>query len=516
MTKRNPIDNPLHSYVLQPKHEQEEDIKTSFHFPRILKDYYPSVVQYPKHLESKIPEVWEPQIGMWKDLLVPVVDQGGCGSCWAFCVVNTLSDRYNIWANQKILKENLSPFLIITCNMFAKFLQTQRIVKNVDYETWNKETGCYGNILLSAILYIYFFGIPTEECFPYRILDPVKFKQEETNFSFFNTSNTNIHIYNETFDLEQWKDGEIVPSCSFTTDSQLIPFQFCVNNVIVNRNKYYGSIVQNFSITHFYSVDNHEKQIQLEILANGPVVSAFLVYEDFYTFDPKKGVYKHNYNKNNQIIGGHAVEIVGWGKEPDGTKFWWIKNTWGVDYGYNGYFKFLRGVDMCNIEDNVHGFFPDLYINYKDFKSIKQYQKWIYEYKYLKDKISPKLISLISDVLLYLYVPQNKFSFHERSKSQLNLEQYFKKYGSFGYAIFIRDRFLFLDYSDNYIGDYALSYTSNQTNLVSPFLLTQCYKETFYASSLLHSSHKNRNIIIIICVSVFILLCVIIIYSLKN
>ena len=67
------------------------------------------------------------------------------------------------------------------------------------------------------------------------------------------------------------------------------------NEYLINVNKYktYSSIVQNFSITHFYNIENNEKQIQLEILSNGPVISAFLVYDDFYAFNPKESIYIH-------------------------------------------------------------------------------------------------------------------------------------------------------------------------------------------------------------------------------
>ena len=46
----------------------------------------------------------------------------------------------------------------------------------------------------------------------------------------------------------------------------------------------------------------------------------------------------------------HAVIAVGWGEERDGTKYWWIKNSWGKSFGIDGYFKMLRGVDDLAIE----------------------------------------------------------------------------------------------------------------------------------------------------------------------
>ncbi|PAV79919.1 hypothetical protein WR25_23894 [Diploscapter pachys] len=49
-------------------------------------------------------------------------------------------------------------------------------------------------------------------------------------------------------------------------------------------------------------------------------------------------------------MGGHAVKLVGWGTE-NGTPFWRIANSWNADWGENGYFRILRGVDECGIEE---------------------------------------------------------------------------------------------------------------------------------------------------------------------
>lgn len=477
--------HPLHTYV----HNGGNSNIRQFEYNKKLNDFFPSTIFYPEKLYKKIPKIFEPHKTIWKDLILKPTNQGSCGSCWAYATTNTLSDRYNIWAGKKI-NNGLSPFLILNCNLFATFFKNQKIVNEIDYETWNKESGCYGNILIASILYIYFFGIPTLECFPYDIENINSYKTQHTNFSFYNPSNSNINLKNYTFNLSNFDKNQLSPSCAFITEGQAPPFQFCQNLIDVNKYKVYSSIVQNFSITHFYSIENKEEQIQLEILYNGPVLSAFLVYDDFYSFNPKKSIYIHNSNDYTIPSGGHAVEIVGWGEE-NGIKYWWIKNTWGEEYGINGYFRILRGVNMCHIEQNVHGFFPDLYINYQNYTDIKKYIYQIEKYKFLQSKESKELIELINTILNYIKNTEHE---HKSQEEDFFVKDYFKKYGSFSYSIMIRSSILFFYYSNNYFSTHAGISNPLETAIIKEELSTIGYKKNL---STINTYSSNYNIIFI-------------------
>ena len=97
-----------------------------------------------------------------------------------------------------------------------------------------------------------------------------------------------------------------------------------------------------------YSVRGVSK-IQTEIMTHGPLYVAFTVYADFPTY--KSGVYKH---KSGSALGGHAVEVMGWGVE-GGEKYWLVKNSWNEQWGDNGFFKIAQGTNECGIEDSVSG-----------------------------------------------------------------------------------------------------------------------------------------------------------------
>ncbi|PIC25506.1 hypothetical protein B9Z55_018410 [Caenorhabditis nigoni] len=96
-----------------------------------------------------------------------------------------------------------------------------------------------------------------------------------------------------------------------------------------------------------YAVARNVAAIQTEIMTNGPVEGAFTMYEDIYKY--KSGVYRHTAGK---LLGGHAIKIIGWGTQ-NGIPYWLIANSWGTNWGENGFFKMRRGVNECGIERAV-------------------------------------------------------------------------------------------------------------------------------------------------------------------
>ncbi|KAG8223840.1 hypothetical protein J437_LFUL007861 [Ladona fulva] len=96
-----------------------------------------------------------------------------------------------------------------------------------------------------------------------------------------------------------------------------------------------------------YAVSPHADEIQKEIFTNGPVVAGFQVYEDFITYS--HGVYMHI---TGRFLGDHAIKIIGWGEE-NNVPYWLCANSWGVNWGINGFFKILRSFNESGIEQFV-------------------------------------------------------------------------------------------------------------------------------------------------------------------
>ncbi len=93
-----------------------------------------------------------------------------------------------------------------------------------------------------------------------------------------------------------------------------------------------------------WTSDNPDK-IKQQIYDNGPIEGAFDVYRDFLYYNG--GVY---YHKTGEMLGGHAIEVLGWGKEA-GLDYWLCKNSWGPAWGMQGYFKIKMG--DCDIDSNM-------------------------------------------------------------------------------------------------------------------------------------------------------------------
>lgn len=116
--------------------------------------------------------------------------------------------------------------------------------------------------------------------------------------------------------------------------------------------------MHNYSYVGGYMGGCSETAMMHEIYRNGPVMVAFQAPPDLFYYTG--GIYTGPSPKEEkQGVNGvnvwqqtnHAVVAVGWGVDAaTGTKYWIVKNTWGLKWGENGYFRIRRGTNECAIE----------------------------------------------------------------------------------------------------------------------------------------------------------------------
>jgi hypothetical protein len=181
----------------------------------------------------------------------------------------------------------------------------------------------------------------------------------------------------------------------------------------IYRAKYVYQVNDNFdweNITTYDAIRN-EELIMRDIRDNGPVVASIAQYPNFQ--DGNEGWYKDIYVQNlYSMKGGHAITIIGWGsikiniqkisnseferilKKPHNSmtekekfiswaysyaismygeqivniknntnmnipiRYWICRNTWGQNWRNGGYFKMLKGVNLCGIEQDVWAAMP--------------------------------------------------------------------------------------------------------------------------------------------------------------
>ncbi|PKA49954.1 Cysteine proteinase 2 [Apostasia shenzhenica] len=87
-----------------------------------------------------------------------------------------------------------------------------------------------------------------------------------------------------------------------------------------------------------------EDELKQAVALVRPVSVAFEVVKPFKLY--KKGVFSSNTCGSSPMDVNHAVLAVGYGVE-NGIPYWLIKNSWGAEWGDNGYFKMEFGKNMC-------------------------------------------------------------------------------------------------------------------------------------------------------------------------
>ena len=314
---------------------------------------YDNIPKYFGHRNVNLPIEFDGRKA-WRGLIGGPTNQGNCGACWALASTTCLADRFNIQSGGR-MQIKLSATKLVLCDWQGDELTVKPIRDTEKEQEINRKavirTSCYGNSLYDAWRYLYIIGTCLAECVPYHPEHPLHFET-----------------------LPYVTDPSQIPLCTQITG----PIGDMCSDFKVDKNgKITGTPMKLYRAYHFYVLPGVEKDngsiynIMENIYLWGPVTTAMRVYEDFYNFNSIDEIYVSN--EEGDSISGHAIVIVGWGEE-NNIKYWIIRNSWGVQWGNEGYFKKIRGTNNCKIEENVIAGIPDFFYP-KDYKGFSGY-KW--------------------------------------------------------------------------------------------------------------------------------------------
>jgi cathepsin C len=248
----------------------------------------------PKARAGKVPDKWDWSDVNGQNFLEPVMDQGDCGSCYDASTMRMLTSRHKITQND-----------------------TEALPWSINFPLFCGEynQGCKGGYGFLTSKWSSDVGLLPATCMRYNTGGSCKLE----------------------CDLEKDLAGQ--------------------KRYRADNHRYINSFYGNFN--------SSVESIKEEIYRNGPVVLSFEPAEDFMFYsggiyksapaDAAKGkgtlkvLRKHiDYDQEWERV-DHAVVCVGYGEE-DGQKYWLIQNSWGEDWGEEGFFRMALGEDESGIE----------------------------------------------------------------------------------------------------------------------------------------------------------------------
>jgi hypothetical protein len=282
---------------INERYSDDEDPINNF----LLMDMMPDFVEYNKP-SPKLQSMETAAEYNWanfenQDWSTPARSQGYCGSCWVFAANGILESVIEIKENCPSLNPDLSEQYVLSCLPSAGNCQGGWSYWALKYMRNTSHDGNYCN------------GALLESCFPYEYDDTIPCFEKCNN----------------------WQE-------------YLIPIKEC------------GYWVSNGSLIDRESIKN-------QILLTGPVACGIYATSEFIQWGYNNNL-ANDYFPYSQIGGGinHVIIILGWkDNEAIGNGGYWIcKNSWGTNWGYNGFFNIEYG--SLNMESE---FSPIVWVDYE-------------------------------------------------------------------------------------------------------------------------------------------------------
>jgi len=216
--------------------------------------------------------------------------QGNCGSCWDFAALGALESVI-------MIEEQ--------CNLIQPDLAEQYALSCLPASANNYGQGCLGGTPYKAYFYImdegvegnYYNGIIPESCFPYEASHDIPCEDK----------------------CEDWID-------------QLIPITDC----------------QEYFLDFDYDSPENREILKSIVYSDGPVAVAMNVTSEFVNYwnihHNPDDYYPDTHEPWGNML-NHIVVICGWKDDAsiENGGYWIVKNSWGTDWGYDGFFNLEYG-----------------------------------------------------------------------------------------------------------------------------------------------------------------------------
>ncbi|KAK6636142.1 hypothetical protein RUM43_009794 [Polyplax serrata] len=107
------------------------------------------------------------------------------------------------------------------------------------------------------------------------------------------------------------------------------------------------------TISSYHNLTQDEQKIAAWVYRRGPVS---IVLNDEALRYYQQGIIRPTPDNCSPDLLNHATLIVGFGVETEGEEkipYWIVKNSWGIDWGEQGYFRIYRGDNSCGMAEYV-------------------------------------------------------------------------------------------------------------------------------------------------------------------
>ena len=236
-----------------------------------------------------------------------VRNQGPCGDCWAFGGTQMMQDRFCVVTGK---------------NDSSQLLSVEDVIACMDQFIGTPGQGCGGGDPINTYYYMGHEGIVSggdygdvsaDTCLPYLVPPSARGTRLVSTVPTPKCAGQN-KTWNHPFCVSGYKKA------NYTGDKRVASTFTCPG----------GSA--------------GVKCIQAGLMS-GSGATGMEVFGDIWSY--KSGLYKCG---NRTGGSGHAVVLVGWGTDTNGTDYWRVKNSWGPKWGDGGFFNIQRGINECGIE----------------------------------------------------------------------------------------------------------------------------------------------------------------------